>query len=198
MLEATTKTVPHPVRWPALLVVGWLSLGAALAASGVLSRAPQVGPLFISGSVILWIALYRARGAVHRWLDDLPLRPLVALHAIRLPIGALFLWEASMNRLPDLFAQRAGIGDIAIGALALLATALVSQRRRWVVAFSIVGLLDILLALGTGMYLMFVASDPLMLGAIARAPYALLPLAIVPSVIVTHLLVLARRRQIPR
>jgi hypothetical protein len=90
-----------------------------------------------------------------------------------------------------MFADRAGWGDIAIGLLAL-ALAFTPLRRRSVVAFSVIGLVDILLALGTGSYLMVIARDPLMLAAIARLPYALLPLVVVPIVIGAHLLVLAR------
>ena len=190
MLEATTKPVPDS----RLLVAGWLALGAILALSGVLAHLPQVGPAFLAASCAGWIVLYARRGATRRWLDALPLRPLLALHAIRLPIGAAFLWESSHGRLSPLFATRAGIGDIAIGVVAIGVAAIGWNNRGIVRAFTIIGLADILFALGTGIYLMFVARDPVMLTAIARLPFPLLPFAVVPTVILTHLLVLARSR----
>ncbi|MDQ3335187.1 MAG: hypothetical protein M4D80_08495 [Myxococcota bacterium] len=191
MLEATTKPVPDP----RLLVAAWYSIAVLLALAGVLTYAPSAGPAMLVVSCATWIVLYRRRGHTRRWLDSIPLRPLIALHAIRLPIGAVFLFEASHGRLAPLFASRAGWGDIATGALAIVVAGFAWKRRGVVRAFTIIGLLDILFALGTGMYLAFGVRDPLMLDAIARLPFPLLPLAIVPTVILTHLLVLARLRR---
>jgi hypothetical protein len=191
MHEATTKPVPGP----RLLVAAWYAFAVVLTLSGILGRAPLVGPVMLVGSCATWIVLYRRRGQARRWLDSIPLRPLLALHIIRLPIGAVFLVEASQGRLAPLFAARAGWGDIAVGAAAIVVAGFLWRRRGAVRAFTILGLADILFALATGMYLMFGVQDPLMLDAIARLPYPLLPFAVVPTVILTHLLVLARTRR---
>jgi hypothetical protein len=192
MLEATTRTVPDPSRRGPLVAGAWLTLGVALALSGVLRHAPQLGFAFVAVSVIGWSLAYAQRGAVRAWADALPVRALVALHIVRLPIGAVFLWEAARGQLPQLFADRAGWGDIAVGAAAIAVTFAAAHRPRVVRLFALVGLADILVALGTGAYLAFGAQDPLFTGAIARLPYPLLPFVIVPAVIITHLLMLAR------
>jgi hypothetical protein len=193
MSKATTSTVPAPPSRAPLAIALWAAAGFLLAVSGILTRVEAIAPAFVFGSVALWGASYRQRGAVATWLDGVPLRTLLLLHAIRLPIGVAFLWEASRGQLAPVFADRAGIGDIVIGAVALAVGAFFLRRRLIVIAFSVFGLVDIFVALGTGMYLWFVAQDPLMVAAIARMPYPLLPLGVVPAVIVAHLVVLARR-----
>jgi hypothetical protein len=201
-MDATSRERARTAR---RYVAAWVVLGIALAVSGIIGRVPQAGPLFLLLSCGGWVIAYLRRGGVYEWARALPLRGPVAVHAIRLPIGAAFVWEASRGQLAPLFAERAGYGDIAIGVLAMVVTYVVRppsdvvdethtdhRTRAVVIAFSILGLVDILVALGTGMYLMFVVRDPSMLGAIARLPYPLLPFLIVPSVILTHLLVLHR------
>jgi hypothetical protein len=170
----------------------WAALGVALAALGALPHAPPIAVAFVAGSCALAIAAYRRGGATRAWADALPLPPLVAVHAIRLVIGAVFLWQYARGRLPAEFAVRGGIGDIVVGALAIPA-ALAAHRRGRVIAFTLFGLADILLVFATAMYLLLVARDPLMLGALGQVPYALLPLGVVPAVILSHALVLARR-----
>ena len=185
MSEATTRIVP--THWLAV----WAALVAALAGAGALSRAPQLAPVFVVGSCALAAAAYRRRGATRAWADALPLRPLLALHVVRLAIGAIFLWEYARGHLPATFAVRGGVGDIAIGALAIPIA--LAPRHGWVLAFSLAGLADILLVFGTAMYLLLAAHDPQMLAALARPQYALLPLGVVPTVVLGHALVLARR-----
>lgn len=195
MLDATTKTIPVPSNRTPLAVGAWLTLGCSLALSNVLSSAPQLAPAFILGSAILWTLLYVRVASVRTWADAFPMRTLVAMHALRLPIGALLLWEGSTGRLSQLFAQRAGWGDMAVGIAAIGVALVASTQRRAVRMFAWFGLVDILIAFGTAMYLLFVARDDLMLDAIGRQPYPFLPLALVPIVVVTHLLMLARTRR---
>jgi len=192
MTDATTRLMRIT---PALFAAGWAFIGITLAASDVLGHAPAIGPAFVLASVMGWTLAYRRGGPVRAWLDQRSLRALIAIHAIRLPIGLAFLWEMSRGRLAPLFATRAGYGDVAIGALAIAALVLgahAPQRRRWLAAFSLLGLADILVALGTGTYLMLAVRDPQMLDAIRRLPYPLLPFLIVPTVVLGHVLVLAR------
>jgi len=195
MQQATTNTVPSSSNHAPLLVGGWLALGALVALVAPLGEAPQLAPAFIIMSAIGWSLAYARGGAVRQWADALPMRAVIAGHALRLPIGAAFLWEASRGQLSPMFAQRAGWGDMAVGAVAILVALFAWQRPRVVRAFAWFGFGDILIAFGTTMYLLFVARDPLMLDAITRQPYPLLPLAIVPVVFVTHLLMLARTRR---
>lgn len=199
MLEATTRTIPAPTARAPLLVFLWAAVGVAISVAGIVPRLPALAPAFVATSVIGGVLAYRRGGALRAWADALPLRALIALHIVRLPIGLAFLWELSRGALPALFATRAGYGDIGVGVLALGAVTLAAARtpaqRGGLALFSLVGLADILVALGTATYLLLIVHDPLMLAAIARLPYPLLPFFLVPVVILSHLLALARLRR---
>lgn len=198
MTNATTK--PVPVLSPRLALAAWLLVACAIALSGAATRAPFVFPLWLVTSVVSWTVAYRRSVAVRQWVQAIDLRALLLGHAIRLPIGALFLHEMHAGRLAPVFATRAGYGDIAIGALALpivlAVPTLTPLRRRLVAGFSLVGLVDILVAVGTGMYLLLVARDPLFVAPISHMPYPFIPALVVPAVILSHLAVLARLRTV--
>jgi hypothetical protein len=172
----------------------WAIVALAIGISGALDHAPLLAPFYMIGSVVTAIALYRY-APFRQWANELSLARLIALHAIRLPIGCVFLWQYAHDRLPGTFAIRGGIGDIAIGMLALFTLAAGVQRTWLVRLFSILGLVDIIVVAATGMYLFVRVREPLMTAAVPTMPYALLPLVIVPIVITTHLLVLARTRR---
>lgn len=195
MLHATTNTVPISSTRMPLLVGAWLGVGTTLATAGALSAIPQLAPAFVAASVTMFVLVYLRGGTVRRWADALPMRAMIAAHALRLPIGAVFLWEESRGLMDPTFAARAGWGDIAVGAAAMLVALFGSRRRGVVRAFAWFGLVDILIALGTAMYLLFVVNDQVTFDAITRLPYPLLPLVVVPAVITTHLLMLARTRK---
>lgn len=194
MIDTTTRPVPARSSGLMLGTLGWVFASTAVAASGLLPRAPLLAVVWVVGSVAGWTLAYRRSAALRRTLDAIDLRIVIAFHLIRIPIGAMFLVEHAHGRLGEVFAYRAGIGDIAIGALALGAIAL-HRRRGAVLAWSVAGIADILLALGTAQFLVLVRHDSLMIDAFTRLPFPLLPTLIVPAVIATHLLVLARIRR---
>lgn len=194
MIDTTTRSVPTRSSGLMLGTLGWVLAAIGISVSGALARAPILAAVCVVGAVAGWSFAYRRSASVRAALDAIDLRVVLAFHLIRIPIGALFLVEHAHGRLAELFAYRAGYGDIAVGALALVAIAL-HRRRGVLLAWSIIGLADILLAVGTAQYLVLARHDPLMMEAFTRLPYPLLPTLIVPAVIATHLLVLARIRR---
>jgi hypothetical protein len=193
MSNVTTRSVPG--FSPTVAAVMWLVVGFALMASGVVARIPQVMPAWIASSVVGWIVGYRRSPAVRAWADAIDLRVLVIAHAIRLPIGVLFIYEMTRGRLAPMFAERAGYGDIVIGMLAVVVTLAVPAHKRIVAVFSWIGLADIFVVLGTGMYLLLIVKDPLLVGPISHLPYPLIPALVVPLVILAHCLAIARVRR---
>lgn len=172
-------------------VVIWIAVALTLAVSGALAKVPPLGVAFAIASVATWIALYRNHAGIRAAVDRLPVRGVIAAHAIRAAIGALFLVELSRGHLPAAFAERAGTGDVAIG-LAAIVVALVPRRPRLYLVWSVLGLADIAIAIVTAQYLVLGRHDAQMMAAIGRMPYPLLPLVIVPAVALTHLLVIGR------
>jgi hypothetical protein len=107
---------------------------------------------------------------------------LVGLHAIRLG-GFLFLALLDMGRLPAEFALPAGYGDMAVGLLALAVVYLLAKRRpharALAVAWNLVGLLDFVAALTTGVR--YIGPFAAQVAAAGVSPLYLNEVLIVPS-----------------
>ncbi len=194
MSQTTQTAAPkEPSRAP-LILGGWLALSILFAMSGLVNRVRAAVPLSIAVAVVAGVLAYAFAPRFRAWTSRIPLSSLVALHGVRALIGALFLVEFRAGQLPELFAWRAGVGDIAAGLLALLVAHALPPglRRISTLAWNLMGLLDILLVVATAQYLFFITKDPLMVSALSRFPYPVLPTFVVPLVILGHLLVFAR------
>ena len=90
--------------------------------------------------------------ALRAWIDALPLRALIGINAFRF-IGIAFLVLAARGQLAAVFAARAGWGDIATAALAIVLVAAGDPRtptRRAVAhAWNAFGALDLVVAVAT-------------------------------------------------
>lgn len=164
----------------------WFAVAWVLGESGSLTAleppAPQVILLGLTAMLVLnSLALPGFRG----WLASLDLRRLVAVHVGRF-VGIYFLILHGRGQLPYDFAVKGGWGDIAVavGAVLLLFVPGLIARRGVVLAWNVVGLLDILFVVATAGRL--AAADPSSMRALLRLPLSLLPTFYVPLVIATH------------
>ncbi len=184
-----------------LTLGAWFLAAAAAALAGVAARVgAPLGPLGIVGGVGLGLLAHRALPAVRAWAERIDLRWLMYYQSLRAPIGASFLWLHAEGRLPVEFATVAGYGDIAAGLGALAAAACVpvntAGRRRFVLVWNAAALLDILLVVATAQRLILFADRKDMFQAFVDTPaLVLLPLFVVPTVILAHVLVFARLRR---
>jgi hypothetical protein len=182
---------------PPVALASWLGLASLLAVSGAVTvDRPLPIPLALVGGVTLLVALDRLHPGVRAWARALPLRAILALHAIRATVGVAFFVVEARGELTPAFAQPAGWGDllVGVGALALLAIGdqRLAKHRGWVLAWNALGLADILYVVVTAQrQLLFV--DPEGMRGLAGFPGMLLPTFLVPLVIATHALVFARR-----
>lgn len=197
--DSTPQVKPLSLGLCVAALTAWILGASALAASGVFGfDRPYLVPLALFGSTATLVAAYRSSPALRARLALVDLRVFVGFHIIRAPIGASFLVMAARGDLPDLFAFRAGWGDILAGVLALAVLPLMPARgaqwkKRAVWLFNVIGLLDILMVIATAQYLFLIVQDRLML-ALTSLPFGLLPTFIVPIVIATHVLIFARLR----
>jgi hypothetical protein len=114
--------------------------------------------------------------------------------------GVTFLVAMALGRLPAVFALPAGLGDIAIGVEAVFVAR--NLRRgvvgRSVVWFNVLGLVDLVVALGLGFVAAPAALRLLLVSpsteAISVLPLALIPATLVPLAAALHLLSLQRLR----
>jgi hypothetical protein len=173
----------------------WLWFFGALAAGHflLLQRLPPAGvPGVIFGIVaVLLYAIFRV-SSLRTWMLALDLRALVLVHLTRF-VGIYFLVLHQRGELPYAFAVPAGIGDIVVAVMALpvaFAPLEPASRRRAIVIWNTVGLVDIMLVIASAARINL--ATPGELRALTQLPLSLLPTFLVPLIIVTHVIIYVR------
>lgn len=196
MNESSTTTARTRVLFGLVL---WLALVLVAGASGVLSleRRPLV-PLAIACSTIALVVLGLGRGSLASVARTIDVRVLIVFHAVRAPIGAGFLALAAAGRLDPQFASVAGWGDIAVGALAVVAAAGgVRPGATWTRArlvWNAFGLVDILAAVAIAQSIVLASDHPQTMAGLFTMPWPMIPLWVVPLVLASHVLLFVRLR----
>lgn len=174
----------------------WLVAAAAVGASGVYRYLPrpalQITILLLTALLLLFYLKWRS---FREFARGLPLRALILLHATRGVVGLYFLILHREGKLPWAFAVPGGIGDIAVGALAIGLVCLplrTATGRRAVLIWNTLGLIDILCVVGTATVLG--ARDPMSMLALTIPPLVLLPTFLVPLIIASHVILFDRLR----
>ena len=196
-MTASTITTPTP-RLPtaaALTVAAWLGLVLLAGATGFFVRLPFPGPqLIILGLVAATLVAAIGVPAVRAWVDALPLRALIGINALRL-IGITFLVLAARGQIATVFAERAGWGDIAVGALTLVLVAAGAPRtalhRGLTYAWNALGTLDLVTAVVTATFVTIRGLTP-GVQAVLSLPLVLIPAFLVPIYFATHVFIFRR------
>ena len=115
-------------------------------------------------------------------------RWLVSVHLVRF-VGIYFLYLSARHELPYGFAVWGGWGDILIASLALVVM-LFSRSKPLLLVWNILGLADILAVAATAARSEIAV--PGSMHQLDKFPLILLPTFIVPVIVVTHVLMLAR------
>ena len=182
------------LRKIALVTGAWLVLALLLGASERLSTAPVpvIPAIVLTLVAIVLIALWRSASFRVR-AAAIDMRWLVAVHLTRF-VGFYFLFLHDRGRFPWAFAVPGGWGDIAVAVVAFLVFALVPPRGRaaWqvYVLWNVLGLADILMVVATAARLAL--ADRASMIEVTRLPLSLLPTFLVPIIISTHVIMLAR------
>ncbi|MEO8529789.1 MAG: hypothetical protein ABI459_01075 [Deltaproteobacteria bacterium] len=127
----TLQTSHTPSLWlPAIILVIWGMLIATLASQGAFLD-PGPLPLRVVAAALLPPALFfvawRTSSTIRRWVTDLDFALVTGIQTFRV-IGVVFLILLVMGRLPAVFAIPGGIGDIAVGMIAVAATISVARQ----------------------------------------------------------------------
>lgn len=182
-------------------LVFWLWFGAAVFAGQqlVLQRLPPAaGPVLIIALTALLLLAYFRLPTLHDWVNSLDLRVLALLHGTRF-IGVYFLVLYHRGELPYALAIPGGIGDIVVAAVALpLVFAPFDNpfRIRAIGVWNVFGLIDLLFAVFTAARL--AAASPVQMRAFTDLPLSLLPTFLVPLLLATHFVLLARLARLQR
>jgi hypothetical protein len=180
------------------VLVGWVSVVAfVLSRNGFVNGGSERVPPLLFGllaPVLAGLALFRESRTLRAFLAATPVSLLVGVQLYRV-LGLVFLGMASLGALPVAFAGPAGVGDLLVGVSAPLIASLAARRvRGWrtlVLAWNVVGMLDLVAAVTLGV---LTAPSPLQRlafdspnVAISRAPLALIPSVLVPMAMLLHL-----------
>jgi hypothetical protein len=189
----------------AAILLGWLVAAITLAAKGVYhigaSDVPTIQygillPILI-GALLIWRS-----ETMKRIIAAVPQQWLVGVQLYR-ALGVIFLILYAAGKLPGQFAWPAGLGDIAIGLSAPLVGLAYAQAPHkatgLVVAWNVLGILDLVVAVGTAFMtapsrfvsLEFQPTSDLM----TVLPMVLIPTYLVPLSIVLHLASLTKLRR---
>jgi len=174
----------------------WLALAVLVGASGVLASVqPPIPQLVLAGLVATLLGLFAKARGFRAWALSVDLRALVLIHATRF-VGLYFLVLHARGELPWAFAVPGGWGDVAVAAAAVPVAICCPTGgrvgRRVLALWNTVGLLDILLVVGTAARLGM--ADPASMRALTRLPLSLLPTFLVPIIIWSHVVIFARLR----
>ncbi len=187
----------------AVIGFGWLLLTTGLSVSGVFlpgafGRVSAIPPAILLPILLFSFALTRSNSAV-AVLESIPLDWLIRIQFLRV-IGGIFLVLYLDGFLPGVFALPAGLGDVAIGLLALPVAYLVGQNSPWArssaLAWSIFGILDLVIAISLGFlsspgpFQQLAFENPN--GLVGQYPLVMIPVFAVPLFLILHFLTLRK------
>lgn len=188
-------------RLTAGLIAAWFALSLLASALHLLQTPQGRPPLGLLLAVLTPIAVfsvwYLRSPAFRDYILSLDPRTLTMLHSWRIA-GFVFVVLYAYGILPGMFALPAGWGDIAIGATAYLAASrLVPHYRRGFIAWHLLGVLDLVTAVGMG-----AASGLLNPHGLTTAPMTTLPLNVIPGFgvplfLILHIISIAQARRWP-
>lgn len=211
--STSTLTTPSPDDTGAinnhivlsLLVLCWGVVILYLVVNGAFQDAPGTAPISIvyaNGIPLgLFLLSYAFSSRLRAYVGTFSPSLLAGLHGMR-TIGFSFLAYASIGQLPWLFAIPAGVGDImvAVGApfiAYLVATKPGFLRSKRFVLWNIFGIVDFLLAVGTGSAARILGPEVVGAGMepMATLPLVMIPAFLVPMFMITHVIMLMRAFQ---
>ncbi|HEY5227412.1 MAG TPA: hypothetical protein VIJ19_02670 [Opitutaceae bacterium] len=181
----------RPTTKLAILAAAWA--GAALAA-GSLGLLRQLPPAMVGIGIAAAVGAFSygslGRGWLAEAMQSLGLRGILALNIFRLE-GLYFLRLGSEGRLPTIFADRAGWGDVAAaaGAIVLLLWRGGRGFRTALWVWNVLGVLDLAVAVGTATWLNL--TSPGAMAAFTVPPFCLVPFWAVPLLLCGHVYLFA-------
>jgi len=180
----------------AAVLVGWLGIVLALGSAHVFQSRSRGIPwiaLGVGAPIVVGFVTFSLFPQVRRIVESIPQAWLLAVQWPRL-VGATFLVLLAEHRLPAVFARPAGWGDVLIGIAALPVAFAYLAGRSWsrplAVAFNLLGIADLVVAIGTGF---LAAPSPFRLffsqpstSLMTVLPMVLIPAFLVPFWILVH------------
>lgn len=178
MQTTSTKSLENTKRWTVAALSGWAVIVSVAGYYGLFTKfpLPSIALLVVIGIVVPLVIYYRNR-SFRDYVSSIHPDSLVVLHLWRILAGFVFLHYGSQHLLPSQFVVNAGYGDLAVGFTVPIVLLLKDSVGKYV-GFHIFGLLDFILAVGTG--LTFTLLRIPLMETITTFPIVLIPLYGVP------------------
>lgn len=202
--DASTRSALPWVILAGILAV-WAVAILAIAEAGAFRQIPGLPPVILMSAILIpvvtGVAIWRLSPALRAWTESWDLAAIVALQTFRV-MGVVFLFFWWIGTLPTVFAWVAGLGDIAVGILAIPTTlAVARQTAGWqgrVRRLTVFGILDFVIVLVTATLsqqgnLLHLPGEPLP-AAMQVMPMIMVPGYLVPIFSLLLLLQLQRAR----
>jgi hypothetical protein len=189
-----------------LLIGAWLLAVVITGAGGLFEVGPARPPLPLLAAVLLPPAVFMLAYATAPRFKDfvlrLDLRMLTAVQSWRV-LGAVFLFLYAFNLRPALFAFPAGLGDVAVGVTAVFVLRSMLNGhptwRRRVLWLNLGGLLDFVVAVGTGVLTsntsLGIFAPATQMPSMGEMPLSLVPTFAVPLWTIIHIASLLQLRR---
>jgi hypothetical protein len=167
-------------------------------ASGILAGAhPPTLQIIVVAETALLIILYSRSTAFAEYARTSAPWRLTVFHLWRVIPGIGFLLLYRRGLMPQDFAVTAGIGDIAVAILApvfaLVALRSAPAAMKAVLAFHLIGLLDLILVVSNAARITF--ADPASMRMLSEAPLVMVPIFWVPLTIFLHIVAIDQCRR---
>ncbi len=188
------------LRLTAGLLSAWFIFTLSASALGLLrtdaGRLPLPLLFAAMAPIALFLRWFAASAGFREFALSLDPRILTMVQAWRMG-GYVFLALYAHGILPGLFALPAGLGDVAIGATAPFAAIKLAtpSRRQGFVAWHVLGILDLVVAVSTGVIAGLLHASPIGTSVMTVLPLSLVPAFAVPLFVILHIISLAQARQ---
>ena len=189
-----TDKYGRPISW---LIAAWFILALTASGLGIFQNPPSTPPIALGLAVLvpvlIFLAWYGASQDFRAFVLSLDLRLLTMLQSWRIA-GFGFLALYTYKILPGSFALPAGWGDLFIGVTApLIALKLAGRPHRTVfILWQILGMLDLVMAIGSGVTTGFISHGPVTMDPITALPLSLVPTFGVPFFFILHIISIAQ------
>ena len=204
-VSTTERPAPRMGGGVLAVLAIWFAGILALHAAGAFRPADGELPILVIASILVpplaLFAAYRANAGVRAWVRGLDLADVVAIQGWR-AVGALFVGLWYFGHLPAAFAFPAGLGDMAVGFAAPFVAVMAARRaagsRAAVRGLTYAGILDFVVAVGTGIAtmnakLLLLPGEPsdVLMNAL---PLGIVPTFFVPMFLIAHVIALVKLR----
>lgn len=178
-------------------LAGWFAAVYFIGRSGLFASNQLFAPNLLLAFLILFHFLRKAYHSkkVQDIADAIPQHWIIGIQTYR-AVGIVFLAFYARGLLPATFAFPAGIGDLVIGmsapTVALLYYLKKPYSKKLAIAWNILGIIDLVIAIGTGFLsfprpIQFIPTNP-STEMLSLLPLAFVPLFMVPLAILLHML----------